>query len=53
MPALAVTAYPRLEDKRRALAEGFQVHFAKPDRIRRFCHPVARLSRGLDFEASQ
>ena len=29
-PAIALTAYARTEDKRRALAEGFQMHVAKP-----------------------
>ena len=33
-PALALTAYARAEDKIRALAEGYQVHLAKPvDRL--------------------
>ena len=33
-PALAVTAYARTEDRIRALAEGYQVHLAKPvDRL--------------------
>lgn len=30
VPAIALTAYARDEDRRRALAEGFQVHMAKP-----------------------
>ncbi len=30
IPAIAVTAYARAEDTRRALAAGFQVHLAKP-----------------------
>lgn len=29
-PAIALTAYARTEDKHRALAEGFQMHVAKP-----------------------
>jgi len=29
-PALALTAYARVEDRVRALAEGYQVHLAKP-----------------------
>ncbi len=29
-PALALTAYAREEDKRKALAAGFQAHVAKP-----------------------
>ena len=30
VPALALTAYARSEDRRRALLEGFQMHLAKP-----------------------
>jgi PAS domain S-box-containing protein len=34
VPALALTAYARTEDRTRALSEGYQVHLAKPvDRI--------------------
>ena len=34
MPAIALTAYARDDDRQRALAEGYQVHLAKPvDRI--------------------
>jgi len=29
-PAVALTAYPRVEDRARALAAGFQVHVPKP-----------------------
>jgi len=33
-PALALTAYARDDDRKRALSEGYQVHLAKPvDRI--------------------
>lgn len=33
-PALALTAYARSDDRKRALAEGYQVHLAKPvDRV--------------------
>ncbi len=47
VPALAVTAYARNEDKRRALAEGFQLHFAKPIEPAAFASAVARLSRAV------
>jgi CheY-like chemotaxis protein len=30
IPALALTAYARTEDRVRALSEGYQVHLAKP-----------------------
>jgi CheY-like chemotaxis protein len=30
LPALALTAYARVEDRRRALREGYDVHVAKP-----------------------
>jgi len=30
VPALALTAYARVEDRRRALAAGFQAHVVKP-----------------------
>jgi CheY-like chemotaxis protein len=33
-PAVALTAYARSDDRQRALAEGYQVHVAKPvDRV--------------------
>ena len=46
VPAVAVTAYARQEDQRRALAEGFQLHVAKPIEPAAFALAVARLSRG-------
>jgi len=52
VPALAVTAYARNEDKRRALAEGFQLHFAKPIEPAAFASAVARLSRGSGVETT-
>jgi PAS domain S-box-containing protein len=45
VPAVAVTAYARSEDQRRALAEGFQLHLAKPIEPAAFANAVARLSR--------
>jgi CheY-like chemotaxis protein len=30
VPAIALTAYTRTEDRIRAIAEGFQMHIAKP-----------------------
>jgi CheY-like chemotaxis protein len=33
-PALALTAYARDDDRKRALSEGYQIHLAKPvDRV--------------------
>ena len=46
VPAVAVTAYARSEDQRRALAEGFQLHLSKPIEPATFALAVARLSRG-------
>jgi len=45
VPAVAVTAYARQEDQRRALAEGFQLHVAKPIEPAAFALAVARLTR--------
>ncbi len=52
VPAVAVTAYARTEDKRRALAEGFQLHVAKPIEPAAFASAVARLSRGFAVSAT-
>jgi signal transduction histidine kinase/CheY-like chemotaxis protein len=52
VPAVAVTAYARLEDRRRALAEGFQLHVAKPIEPTAFALAVARLSRGAEALAA-
>ena len=30
MPAIAITAYARAEDRKTALAAGFDIHLAKP-----------------------
>ena len=46
VPAVAVTAYARSEDRRRALDEGFQMHVAKPIEPAAFALAVASLSRG-------
>ncbi len=52
VPAVAVTAYARSEDQRRALAEGFQLHVSKPIEPAAFAHAVARLSRITGANAS-
>jgi CheY-like chemotaxis protein len=46
LPALAVTAYARPEDRERALAAGFQLHLAKPVEPRDLLEAVSRLARG-------
>jgi PAS domain S-box-containing protein len=47
IPAVAVTAYARAEDRARALAAGFQMHVAKPIDPDAFIAAVANLT-GLD-----
>ena len=52
MPALAVTAYARAEDRSRALAAGFQMHVAKPLEPADFVAAIAGLvgkDRGTDL----
>jgi two-component system, chemotaxis family, CheB/CheR fusion protein len=44
VPALALTALASEEDRRRALAAGFQMHVTKPVDIRRLTQAVAELS---------
>ncbi len=45
VPALALTAYARSEDRRRTLAEGFQMHLAKPADPSEFATAVASLAK--------
>ena len=45
IPALALTALAGREDRRRALAAGFQLHLAKPIDIDRLRDAVLELSR--------
>jgi signal transduction histidine kinase len=45
LPAIAMTAYARPEDRRRALMAGFQKHLAKPIDPRELVTVVARLAR--------
>ena len=44
MPAVALTAYARAEDKRRALAAGYQSHVSKPIEPQKLVEVVARLA---------
>jgi CheY-like chemotaxis protein len=46
LPAVAVTAFASPEDRRRALAAGFQVHLAKPVDPGELTAVVAQLGRG-------
>src|SRR2546422_661415 len=53
MPALAVTAYARAEDRTRALSAGFQLHVAKPLEPADFVAAIARLVRKDPGAAAQ
>ena len=44
LPAVAVTAFASPDDRRRALAAGFQVHLAKPVDPRELTHVIASLA---------
>ena len=45
MPAIAVTAFSRVQDRADALAAGFQAHLAKPVKAESLISAVANLSR--------
>jgi len=45
IPAMALTAHATVDDRRRALAAGFQVHFAKPINVDRLRAAVLEVSR--------
>jgi CheY-like chemotaxis protein len=47
MPAIALTAYARTEDRIKALAAGFQAHVPKPVEPAEFMAVVANLSERL------
>ena len=44
IPAAALTAYARMEDRERALAAGYQMHIVKPVDPRELTRAVASLS---------
>ena len=44
MPAVALTAFARSDDRRRAMLAGFQVHLAKPVEAAELCAVVASLA---------
>jgi PAS domain S-box-containing protein len=45
VPAVALTAYARVEDQRRALSEGFQLHLTKPVNVASLVDAVSKLHR--------
>ena len=45
IPAVAITAYAKEEDRERALASGFQIYLAKPIELRELVSVVARAAR--------
>jgi CheY-like chemotaxis protein len=47
IPAVALTAYARVEDRIRALTAGFQVHVPKPVEPVELVAVVASLAKGL------
>jgi PAS domain S-box-containing protein len=47
VPALALTAYVRADDRRRAVAAGFQLHMSKPVQPSELCGAVAALANRL------
>jgi CheY-like chemotaxis protein/nitrogen-specific signal transduction histidine kinase len=52
VPALALTAYTRAEDRDRALASGYQMHVAKPVDPDQFIAAVASLARHATARSS-
>ena len=52
-PALALTAYARTEDRVRALAEGYQVHLAKPVDRYELAAVVANLAERISHQKAQ
>ena len=49
VPVIALTAYTRVEDRRRALSAGFQLHVAKPIEPRRLVHAVSTVCQLAGF----
>ncbi|HEX5890537.1 MAG TPA: CHASE domain-containing protein [Pyrinomonadaceae bacterium] len=45
IPAVAITAYAKEEDRERALSSGFQIYLAKPIELRELVSVVARAAR--------
>jgi len=47
-PAIALTAFTRDQDVKRALAAGYQMHLSKPVEIGPLARAIARLARPAD-----
>jgi signal transduction histidine kinase/ActR/RegA family two-component response regulator len=47
VPAAAITAYAREEDRKRAIAEGYQMHVAKPASSEELVAAVVTLAKGI------
>ena len=45
IPAVAITAYAKEEDRKRALSSGFQIYLAKPVEVTELISVVARAAR--------
>ena len=45
IPAVAITAYAKEEDRKRALSSGFQIYLAKPVELAELVSVVARAAR--------
>jgi CheY-like chemotaxis protein len=48
VPAIALTAYARAEDRKRALEAGYQVHLAKPVEPEELTSTVASLAHSMN-----
>lgn len=52
LPALAVTAFARAEDRKRSLIAGYQAHLAKPFDVGELVLVIAELAGRLDHRGS-
>ncbi|BAY20623.1 multi-sensor hybrid histidine kinase [Calothrix sp. NIES-2100] len=50
IPAIALTAYARIEDQQRALAAGFQHHISKPIELEKLVQAIADLASQLTVD---
>jgi PAS domain S-box-containing protein len=53
VPAAALTAFARSEDRRKALLAGFQMHVSKPVEVNELATVVATLARGMGLSAER